>query len=201
MTSEEEQKATTPEKALERLKTGHDRFLKAERQERDLKEEVASTSKGQNPYAFVLGCIDSRVPIETLFDEGIGDLFTARVAGNVVNEDLLGSMEFACAMAGTSLIVVLGHSSCGAVKGACNEVELGNLTPLLKKIVPAIDSVAAETDPNDTDFPDLVSRENVARSIERIRQESPTIKDLEEKGSVGIAGAFYDVGSGELEWL
>lgn len=201
MTNEEEQKATTPEKALERLKEGNERFLKGESKPRDLKEEVAKTKGGQHPYAFVLGCIDSRVPAETIFDEGIGDLFTGRVAGNVISEDLLGSMEFACAVAGTPLIVVLGHSSCGAVKGACNDVEMGNLTPLLHKIRPAIDQVAAQKDRNDPDFPDGVSRENVRRSMERIRVESSTIAELEEKGSIGIVGAFYDVSSGEVEWI
>ncbi len=201
MTSEEEQKATTPQKALERLKEGNERFLRGESKPRDLKEEVSKTKRGQHPYAFVLGCVDSRVPAETVFDEGIGDLFTGRVAGNVISEDLLGSMEFACALAGTPLIVVMGHSSCGAVKGACNDVEMGNLTPLLHKIRPAIDEVAGRMDRNDPSFPDEVSRENVRRSMERIRKESPTLADLEEKGSVGIVGGFYDVGSGEVEWI
>ena len=201
MTSAEEQKATTPEKALERLKEGQERFLKGESSPRDLKEEVKNTASGQNPFAFVLGCVDSRVPPETLFDEGIGDLFIGRVAGNVINEDLLGSMEFACAMAGTPLIVVMGHSSCGAVKGACNEVEHGNLTPLLHKIRPSIDKVAADKDRNAPEFPDLVSRDNVQQSVERIRKESTSLRELEEKGDIAIVGAFYDVGSGKVEWL
>lgn len=201
MTSQEEQKTTTPQKALERLQKGNERFLKGESKPRDLKEEVSKTSGGQNPYAFILGCIDSRTPAETLFDEGIGDIFHGRVAGNVINEDMLGSMEFATKVAGTPLIVVMGHSSCGAVKGACNEVELGNLTPLLHKIRPSIDKVAAEQDRNAIEFPDLVSRENVRRTMERIREESPTIAEMEQEGSVGIAGAFYDVGSGKVEWL
>lgn len=201
MTSEEEQKATTPEKALVRLKEGNERFLKGESKPRDLREEVGHTKGGQHPHAFVLGCIDSRVPPETVFDEGIGDLFTGRVAGNVISEDLLGSMEFACAVAGTPLIVVMGHSSCGAVKGACNDVEMGNLTPLLHKIRPSIDQVAGQKDRNDPDFPDQVSRANVWRSMEQIRQESSTIAELEEKGSIGIFGAFYDVSSGKVEWI
>ncbi len=201
MTSAEEQKATTPEKALERLKEGHERFMKGESKPRHLHEEIEKTSTGQNPYAVVLGCIDSRVPPETLFDEGIGDLFVGRVAGNVINEDLLGSMEFACAMAGTPLIVVMGHSSCGAVKGACNEVEHGNLTPLLHKIRPSIDKVAAEIDRNEPSFPDRVARDNVLRTIDRIREESASIAELEKKGSVRIEGAFYDVRTGGIEWL
>ncbi len=175
MTSADEQKNTNPEKALQRLKDGHERFQKGESR--------------------------PRVPPETLFDEGIGDLFIGRVAGNVINEDLLGSMEFACEMAGTPLIVVMGHSSCGAVKGACNEVEHGNLTPLLHKIRPSIDEVAAKTDKNAPEFPDLVSKENVHRTIDRIREESTGLADLEEKGSIAIVGAFYDVGSGTVEWL
>lgn len=201
MTSQEEQQATTPQKALERLQEGNERFLKGESKPRDLKKEISGTASGQNPYAFILGCVDSRVPAETIFDEGIGDLFIGRVAGNVINEDMLGSMEFATAVAGTPLIVVMGHSSCGAVKGACNDVELGNLTPLLYKIRPSIDKVAAETDKNDPAFSDLVSRENVRKAIERIREESPTIAEREEKGSVGIAGAFYDVSNGQVEWI
>jgi carbonic anhydrase len=201
MTSDAEQKATTPQKAIERLQEGNERFLKGESKPRDLKEEVSSTSGGQNPYAFVLGCIDSRTPAETLFDEGIGDIFHGRVAGNVINEDMLGSMEFATKVAGTPLIVVMGHSSCGAVKGACNEVELGNLTSLLHKIRPSIDKVAAEHDRNAIEFPDLVSKENVRRTMTRIREESPTIAELEENGTVAIAGAFYDVSSGKVEWL
>ncbi len=201
MTSEEEQKATTPKKALERLKAGSQRFLEGKAEERNILQEVKNTGGGQNPYAFILGCIDSRTPAETIFDEGIGDIFHGRVAGNVINEDLLGSMEFSCALAGTPLIVVMGHTSCGAVKGACNDVEMGNLTPLLHKIRPSIDKVAAELDRNDPSFPDKVAEENVKRTMDRIREESPTLQELEEKGSIGIEGCLYDVRTGKIDWL
>lgn len=201
MTSAEEQKATTPEKALQRLKEGNQRFVEGKGKDRDLLNEVEQTGGGQNPFAFILGCIDSRTPAETLFDEGIGDLFHGRVAGNVINGDLLGSMEFACAVAGTPLIVVMGHTSCGAVKGAINDVEMGNLTGLLHKIRPSIDQVAAETDKNDPKFADLVAEANVKAVMDGIREESEKLREMETNGEIGIEGCLYDVRSGKVNWL
>ncbi|MGB5238888.1 MAG: carbonic anhydrase family protein, partial [Flavobacteriaceae bacterium] len=151
-------------------------------------------------------CIDSRVSAELIFDQGVGDIFSARVAGNIVNEDLLGSMEFACKLAGTKLIVVLGHTSCGAVKGACDGAQLGNLTVLLNKIQPAVDAVSEPTDPGlrnskNAAFVDQVAVKNVGMTIENIRQMSPVLKEMEDSGEIKIIGGMYDIHNGEVRFF
>jgi carbonic anhydrase len=164
---------------------------------------VKDTQGGQYPFACVLGCIDSRVPSELVFDQGIGDIFNVRIAGNFVNKDILGSMEFACQVAGSKLIVVLGHTACGAIKGACDHVELGNLTHLLKNFDSVLESVAYEGDRSsqNKDFVDLVTEKNVHDTIADIKRDSPVLSALYEAGNIDIVGAIYDVGSGTVKFL
>ncbi len=199
----ETQSAITPEQALEMLRDGNRRFLEGNPIERPLDAQVEATASGQYPFAVVLGCIDSRVPVETIFDQGIGDVFTARVAGNIVNADLLGSMEFACKLAGSKAIVVLGHTSCGAVKGAIGKARLGNLTRLVRKIEPVVDRVVyeSELDREDPELADTVAEANVLATMEAIREESPVLAEMEAAGEIAIVGAMYDVTSGEVRWL
>ena len=174
--------------------------------ERDLMSEVEATANGQYPFACIVGCIDSRVPVTSVFDQGIGSLFVATVAGNIINEDILGSLEFGCAAAGSKAIVVLGHTSCGAVKGACDHVELGNLTSLLSKINASVMETTEPTDPADRnssnlDFVNEVAKNNVYRSVEDIRIKSNVLRRLEEEGKITIVGAMYDVGTGKVSFL
>ena len=197
----ESQAATSPAEAIQMLKDGNARFLEGAPVDRALHEQVAATASGQYPYAVVLGCIDSRVPVETLFDQGIGDVFTARVAGNIVNEDLLGSMEFACKLAGSKAILVLGHTACGAVKGAIGKARLGNLTALVQKIEPVVDQVAAIMDSEDPAFTDAVAEANVARTIQTIRENSEVLAEMEAAGEIVITGAMYDVASGKVHFM
>ncbi|TDL99393.1 MAG: carbonic anhydrase [Flavobacteriaceae bacterium] len=164
-----------------------------------------STRDGQFPFATILSCIDSRVSAELVFDQGLGDIFSIRIAGNFVNQDILGSMEFACKIAGSKLIVVLGHTSCGAIKGACDDAKMGNLTHLLEKIKPAVASVklpeepANRTSKNDQ-FVDEVAKNNVSLAIDKIRIESPILKEMEDKGEIKIVGALYDVHNGRVDF-
>lgn len=194
----------TPIAAKVLLQEGNERFVSEKMKQRGLMAQVEKTSSGQFPHSIVLSCIDSRIPTEIVFDQGVGDIFNARVAGNIVNEDILGSMEFACAVSGSKLIVVLGHTACGAVKGACDNVELGNLTPLLHKIQPAVEAVKTEegTDRSSKNlhFVDQVSHVNVEMTIENIKKQSPTLNGLVEKGEVEIVGAMYDVSTGKVEF-
>ena len=199
------QAAMTPASALDTLRAGHERFRAGEAAERDLRQQVDQTTGGQWPFAVVLGCIDSRAPAELLFDQGIGDVFNVRIAGNGVNEDILGSMEFACKVAGAKLIVVLGHTACGAIKGACDAVELGNLTGLLGKLRPAVDATteptdAAERTSANAAFVDEVAQNNVTKTIADIRERSEVLRELLDDGSVGVVGAMYDVRSGSVEF-
>ena len=202
-TTKEQQRTMTPESAIQRLKDGNSRFTKNKGFSRDLTSEVKQTSTGQNPYATVLHCIDSRVSAELIFDEGIGDVFSVRIAGNFENEDILGSMEFACKLAGTKVIVVLGHTACGAVKGACDDAKLGNLTALINKLKPAVEAV---TEPVDTskrnsgniDFVNNVAEKNVYMTIENIREKSPVLKEMEDNGEIKIIGAMYDIKDGSV---
>ncbi len=203
--SKDSQSELTPEAALELLVQGNQRFVERKMVERDFQAQIAATSGGQWPFAAILGCIDSRVSNELVFDQGIGDIFSARVAGNVVNTDILGSLEFACAVAGSKLVVVLGHSSCGAVKGACDDVELGNLTSMLAKIKPAIAAVAEPTDAaqrssKNTEFVNAVTLENVHLSVNSLREQSEVLRDLEQQGKIKIVGAIYDVATGKVEF-
>lgn len=192
---------SSPEAALAALKEGNERFVSGKMVERDLQGEVSETAGGQKPFAIVLGCIDSRVPPEVVFDQGIGDIFSARVAGNFVNEDFLGSMEFATAVAGAKLIVVLGHSGCGAIKGAADRAELGNLTAMLHKLEPAVAAVEAEygerTSKNDA-FVVRATELNVIQGTEAITAQSPVIAELVEKGDLKIVGAMYDIATGKV---
>ena len=202
-TTKEQQITMTPESAIQRLKDGNSRFTKNKNFSRDLTSEVKQTSTGQNPYATVLHCIDSRVSAELIFDEGIGDVFSVRIAGNFENEDILGSMEFACKLAGTKVIVVLGHTACGAVKGACDDAKLGNLTALISKLKPAVEAV---TEPVDTskrnsgniDFVNNVAEKNVYMTIENIRKKSSVLKEMEDNGEIKIIGAMYDIKDGSV---
>jgi len=185
----------TPQKALDLLKEGNQRFVNQNEAERDLQAQVSETSSGQYPFAVVLGCIDSRVPLEHVFDLGIGDIFGIRIAGNFVNEDILGSMEFAAKVVGSKYILVLGHTSCGAVKGAYDGVELGNLTGLVNKIKPAVEAAGPDASI------DQIARKNVELTIAQIQEKSPILKEMAEKGEIGISGGMYDVSSGEVTFF
>lgn len=198
------QQNMTPAQALELLKAGNERFLNNLKINRNLLQQVNETSDGQHPFAVILSCIDSRTSAELIFDQGLGDVFSVRIAGNILNEDILGSMEFACAVAGAKVIVVLGHTKCGAVVGACKGVKMGNLTTLLNKLQPAVDVVLADktiTYAHDSyEFADVVAEQNVHLTIERILSESPILSELVDTGKIGIAGALYDVESGAVEF-
>jgi len=190
----------TPQLAHQILVDGNERFVQNVKAQRNLKEQVLETSTGQYPFAVILSCIDSRVPAELVFDQGIGDIFSVRVAGNIVNEDVLGSMEYACKVAGSKIVVVMGHTKCGAVTAACNHVELGNITPLLDKIQPAVKAVEANISEMDNESIEQVSVLNVEYSIDRIRKESKILADLEKEGSIEIVGAMYNVATGKVEF-
>lgn len=200
--TKETQAQITPAKALEMLKEGNERFVSQNGVERDYKEQVELTGGGQAPFAVVLGCIDSRVPSEIIFDQGIGDIFNARIAGNFINEDILGSMEFGCKLAGSKIIVVLGHSSCGAVKGACDHAELGNLTQMLDKIQPAVNGVEEEGERNSSNasFVQKVADKNVELAVADIRNKSAVLKEMEDNGEIMIVGAMYDVTTGKVSF-
>jgi carbonic anhydrase len=202
--SKETQAELNPDLALEILKEGNDRFVKNLKANRNLLQQVNETAEGQFPFATILSCIDSRTSAELIFDQGLGDVFSIRIAGNILNEDILGSMEFATKVVGTKIIIVLGHNKCGAIVGACNNVELGNLTALLDKVKPAI-ALEKETTENRTGsnvrFVDNVTTNNVIHTIERIRRESPIILDLENTGAIKIVGAIYNVDNGRVNFL
>jgi carbonic anhydrase len=204
--TKESQAALNADKALHLLKEGNARFVQKNMTDRNLLQQVEQTASGQYPFATVLSCIDSRVPAEMVFDQGIGDIFSARVAGNIVNEDLLGSMEFACKLAGTKVIVVLGHTACGAVKGACDNAKLGNLTLLLSRIQAAVEAVsepsdAAERTSGNLEFVNAVAAKNVALTIDNIRQRSTVLNVMESLGEIKIVGAMYDIANGKVSWL
>jgi len=198
--NKELQASISPDRALEMLKEGNQRFLNKQQADRDLNAQVAATGSGQFPFAAILGCIDSRVPAEHVFDMGVGDVFNARVAGNIVNEDILGSLEYSCKVAGSKLILVLGHTACGAVTAACQNVELGNITALLSKIKPAVNAFSSEIASGDYSV-DAVATQNVKDSIADLRGKSPILAEMENNGEIKIAGAMYDVASGEVKFL
>jgi carbonic anhydrase len=190
--------------ALARLKAGNKRFASGHSRTHPYLAQVHATASGQHPFAAILSCIDSRVGPEIVFDQGLGDLFSMRVGGAVADEDALGGLEYATKVAGARLIVVLGHSHCGAVKGACDGVQLGSLTGLLARIKPAVDAVPASVSPRDSTneaFVDLAARENVLLAVRTIREKSPVIAALEKSGGVKIVGAMYDVETGRTEFL
>jgi carbonic anhydrase len=197
--SKETQSSLTPQTALEILKEGNERFVKNLKANRNLLQQVNETSTGQFPFATILSCIDSRTSAELIFDQGLGDIFSIRIAGNILNEDILGSMEFATKVVGTKVIVVLGHTKCGAIVGACNHVEMGNLTTLLNKIQPAIFNEKTTTENRDgsnSSFVNNVTEINVHLTIERVKRESPIIAELEQEGQIKIIGGLYDVETG-----
>lgn len=198
------QEALSPQDAIQMLKVGNERFVNSNPLNRDLKKQIDETTAGQWPFAAVLSCIDSRVPVETVFDQGIGDVFSARVAGNFVNDDILGSLEYACKVAGSKAIVVLGHSSCGAVKGACDHVELGKITGMLSKLMPAVNSVSGfdedRSSSNDA-FVQAVVEENVRQTVANITSQSEILNEMNAKGEIVIVGAVYDVASGRVSFM
>ena len=196
--TKEIQDSISPNKAVEMLKEGNQRFLGKNVQDRDLHIQVQNTSDGQFPYAVVLSCIDSRVPVELVFDQGVGDIFSARVAGNIINEDILGSIEYACGVAGSKAILVLGHTKCGAVTSACKGVELGNITALLSKVKPAIANVQERDGEVEVEE---VTKANVHQSIKEIREKSSILADLETEGKIKIVGAVYHVEDGRVTYL
>jgi len=204
--NKELQDATSPQKALEILKEGNERFIAAQGRNRDLLNQVKETTQGQWPHTVILSCIDSRVPPEIVFDQGIGHIFSARVAGNIVNEDVLGSIEYACKVAGSKLVVVLGHTLCGAVKGACDDVQLGNVSALLSKIRPAVHAVEEPTAIEDRTsanrvFVNNVVIKNVQLTIKKMRTYSPLLKEMEDHGDIKIVGSIYDITNGKVSFI
>jgi carbonic anhydrase len=201
--TKEQRDSMTPAQVVDELKKGNERFRAGKMAPRDYLAEKRSSASGQYPAAVILGCVDSRVPAEIIFDAGIGDLFSGRVAGNVVNDDLLGSMEFACAVSGAKLVLILGHTACGAIKGAIDDVELGNLTGLLVKIKPAIPETKFEGEKSSKNpaYVDAVARTNVKLTIENTRRRSPVLEDLEKRGSIQITGAMYNLANGVVEFV
>ena len=201
--TKESQAAMTPQQALQELSDGNARFVAGKPLNRDFPAQVTATASGQYPFAVVLSCLDSRQPIEIVLDQGIGDIFSARVAGNVLDDDILGSMEFACKVSGAKLIAVIGHSNCGAIKGAVDDVELGNLTGLLVKIKPAIDAVPADVQPRTTKnaaFVDQVSEANVRLVMKEIRERSPILNEMIDKGEIKLVGGMYDLSTGKVQF-
>jgi carbonic anhydrase len=201
--TKDSQDAITPSMALKLLQDGNKRFVNNLKANRNLLQQAIETSAGQHPFAVVLSCIDSRTSAELIFDQGLGDIFSVRIAGNIINEDILGSMEFACKLAGSKMIVVLGHSKCGAVKGACDHVEMGNLTALLAKIRPAVDD-ELETKDNrsskNADFVENVSAINVKRTIKAIMERSTILEHMIESGEIGIIGGMHELSTGQVSF-
>ncbi len=201
--NKESQTSMTPETAIAILKEGNERFVGNLKFNRNLLQQVNETRDGQWPFAVVLSCIDSRTSAELVFDQGMGDIFSVRIAGNIINEDILGSMEFACKVAGSKFIVVLGHTKCGAVKGACDHVELGNLTTLLAKLQPAVSCETQTTlnrDSSNAVFVENVAKINVEEAVGEIQAKSPILKEMIDKGEIGICGAMYNVETGQVEF-
>ncbi len=199
--NKEMQSAITPSMAIDILKEGNRRFMNNLKANRNLLEQANETSDGQHPFAVILSCIDSRTSAELIFDQGLGDIFSVRIAGNIINEDILGSMEFACKVAGSKIIVVLGHSKCGAVKGACDHVEIGNLTALLSKIQPAVYDEKTETEnrsSSNAEFVEKVASINVKRTVSAIMERSPILKEMIQNGEIGIIGGMHNIVDGEV---
>jgi carbonic anhydrase len=199
--TKQSQAAMSPEAALAELRAGNARFVAGASQVRNLPAKVRATGSGQYPFAIILSCIDSRVPIETVFDQGVGDVFSARVAGNVLDDDILGSMEYACEESGAKLIAVIGHSNCGAIKGAADRVELGHLTGLLDRIKPAMENVPADIQPRtskNNDFVQKVADANVRLVIRQIREQSPVLREMLDRKEIGLVGGMYDLAAGKV---
>lgn len=201
--TKEMQAAITPAMALELLKQGNQRFVDNLKINRNLLQQANETSDGQHPFAVILSCIDSRTSAELIFDQGLGDIFSTRIAGNIINEDILGSMEFGCKIAGAKIIVVLGHTKCGAVKGACDHVEMGNLTALLSKIRPAVDdelTVNENRNSSNPEFVEKVSAINVKRTVKSITERSPILGEMLESGQIAIVGGVHDITTGVVKF-
>ncbi len=201
--TKEMQAAITPSMALDLLKEGNKRFVNNLKANRNLLQQANETSDGQHPFAIILSCIDSRTSAELIFDQGLGDIFSVRIAGNIINEDILGSMEFACKVAGSKIIVVLGHTKCGAIKGACDHVEMGNLTALLTKIRPAVEN-ETETKENrnskNSVFVENVATINVKRTVRAIMERSTILKEMIENKQIGIIGGTHDITTGQVSF-
>ncbi|MBI1395340.1 MAG: carbonic anhydrase [Betaproteobacteria bacterium] len=200
----ERQSRITPEIALKMLQEGNDRFLAGKLAKRDLHEQVKMTGHGQFPFASVVSCIDSRAAPEVIFDQGVGDIFTARVAGNVVNRDIIGSLEYGSKVAGARVIVIMGHTHCGAVKGICDNVKMGNLTDLLEKLRPAMDSVPEDGTPRNSknaSFVDRVAEANVHRQVRQLLSDSPVLRGLVSEGKLMVVGAMLDVETGRVTFF
>ena len=199
--TKEMQIAITPTMALELLKEGNERFVNNLKVNRNLLQQANETSDGQHPFAVILSCIDSRTSAELIFDQGLGDVFSVRIAGNIINEDILGSMEFGCKVAGSKIIVVLGHTKCGAIKGACDHVEMGNLTALLSKIRPAVDdetTVLQNRNSNNDEFVEKVTSINVKRTVKAIIERSPILNEMIKNGEIDIVGGTHDITTGKV---
>jgi carbonic anhydrase len=201
--SKEQRDRMTPRQVLDELKKGNERFRTGKMVSRDYRDQQRTSAAGQYPAAAILGCIDSRAPAEIIFDAGIGDTFNARIAGNVVNDDLLGSLEFACAAAGAKVLLLFGHTACGAIKGAIDNVDLGNLTGLLARVKPAISATTftGEKSSKNPAYVDAVARTNVRLGLESIRRRSPILADLEKKNAIQIVGAMYDLTTGSVDYF
>lgn len=203
--TKETQANITLKGAVDILIEGNKRFVNKSPINRDLINQVQDTATGQYPFAAILSCIDSRIPTEIVFDQGIGDIFNARVAGNFVNEDILGSLEFACKLAGSKVIMVLGHTSCGAVKGACDDAKLGNLTQMLAKIKPAVQAIKTDEgearNSSNLSFVNKVSAKNVELTIQNIKDQSPVLNEMLQNNEIEIVGAMYDVVSGKVSLI
>ncbi|MCE3254733.1 MAG: carbonic anhydrase [Rickettsiaceae bacterium] len=201
----ETRKSITPKKAIELLKQGNERFVNNLKINRNLLNQVNETSDGQYPFAIVLSCIDSRTSAELIFDQGLGDIFSCRIAGNVVNDDIIGSMEFACKVAGAKLIMVLGHTKCGAIRGACDHIEMGSLTGLLKKIYPAMKLEKSTKKPDrhsgNSEFVEKVASLNVGTAMKQISKKSRILRNMIKKGEIAVAGGLYDVNTGIVNFL
>jgi carbonic anhydrase len=201
--NKELQEKITPQEALKILEEGNKRFVQNIKMHRDLLEQINTTRDGQWPFAVILSCIDSRTSAELIFDQGLGDIFSVRIAGNVINDDILGSMEFACKIAGSKFILVLGHTKCGAVKGACDHVEMGHLSKLLSKIQPAVQAEKTTTEnrtSGNPEFVENVARINVIRNVEEILNRSHILRQMVEEGKIGIGGAMYNVAAGNVDF-
>jgi len=199
--TKEMQTAITPVMALDLLKEGNKRFISNLKLNRNLLQQANETSDGQHPFAVILSCIDSRTSAELIFDQGLGDVFSVRIAGNIVNEDILGSMEFGCKVAGSKIIVVLGHTKCGAIKGACDHVEMGNLTALLSKISPAVDNETQTKENRNSSnsvFVENVATINVKQTVQAIMKRSPILSEMINSGQIGIIGGMHDISTGEV---
>lgn len=198
----EMQESITPVQAIELLKTGNKRFVENLKINRNLLQQANETSDGQHPFAVILSCIDSRTSAELIFDQGLGDIFSARIAGNIVNEDILGSMEFGCKIAGSKIIVVLGHTHCGAIKGACDHVEMGNLTALLSKIQPSVLAETTETkrDSSNLSFVEKVTSINIKNTVNNILERSPILREMIHNSEIGLIGALHNISTGEVEF-